>query len=286
MASFESRTFALRHPTETGRVIRGRVDVPSGALAVSGRAPCAILLHGFKGFMDWGFFPDMARRLASHGVASVRFNASGSGVGEDLETFTELGAFERNTLTREIEDIESVREWIDDGGVPEIDPERAVVVGHSRGGGLALVHAAESRAYRGVVTWASVATFDRFDELEKQMWRRQGFLPVQNARTGQEMRLGLAALEDLERHRDRFDVPSACRRLDAPTLLVHGTADESVPVEESELLFACLDPSRSAFLRIQGAGHTFGIRHPMTASTGAWEANAQATLARIQELVG
>ena len=84
MASFESRTFALRHPTETGRVIRGRVDVPSGALAVSGRAPCAILLHGFKGFMDWGFFPDMARRLASHGVASVRFNASGSGVGEDL----------------------------------------------------------------------------------------------------------------------------------------------------------------------------------------------------------
>jgi pimeloyl-ACP methyl ester carboxylesterase len=221
MTPFESRTFALRDPAEPGRIIRGRVDVPSPALAASGRAPYAILLHGFKGFMDWGFFPDMARRLASHGIVSVRFNASGSGVGEDLENFTELDAFERNTLTREIEDLESVRRWIDDGGVREIDAERAVVLGHSRGGGLALVHAAESRAYRGVVTWAAVASFDRFDEHAKELWRRNGFLPIQNARTGQEMRLGLAALEDLERHRDRFDVPSACRRLGAPALLVH-----------------------------------------------------------------
>ena len=55
------------------------------------------------------------------------------------------------------------------------DLQVPVLVGHSRGGGLALIHAAESGTCRGVVTWAAVATFDRFDEPTKELWRRDGF---------------------------------------------------------------------------------------------------------------
>ncbi len=231
--------------------------------------------------MDWGFFPDMARRIAAHGLAAVRFNASGCGVGEDLETFSEPEAFARNTLSREIEDLETVRAWIRSGGAEGIDPGRTSLIGHSRGGGLAFIHASERGDCRCVVTFAAVASFDRFGEQEKHLWRRQGFLPILNARTGQTLNLDVSALEDLERNAARFDVPAACRRLGAPTLLVHGTADESVPARESEILFSSIVPGQASMLLIEGSGHTFGVRHPMTDSPEPWERVAEATLEMI-----
>jgi uncharacterized protein len=279
----ETRAFRLTHPRDPSRVIRGKVDLPSRSGRVLRELPHAILLHGFKGFMDWGFFPDMAARIASHGIASVRFNVSGSGIGEELDNFTDLESFARNTVSRELEDLETVRAWIREGRAGPLAPERSVLVGHSRGGGIALIHAAEAQDCRGVVAWAAVATFDRFDKSTKDSWRRLGFLPILNSRTGQEMRLSAAALDDLEEHRDRFDVPAACRRLEIPVLLVHGTDDETVPLRESQSLLGALAHSRARLLTLQGAGHTFGVRHPMDRSTEAWEKVAAATLETIRE---
>ena len=266
-------------------MIRGKIDVPDGRTAPQGGWPHACLLHGFKGFMDWGFFPDMARRIAGSGVAAVRFNASGSGVGEDLETFGDLGAFERNTLARELEDIARVRAWIRNGGAADLDATRNGWIGHSRGGGLALLHAAESQDCRGIVTWAAVSTFDRFDAEAKARCREDGYLPIWNARTGQEMRVGLGALEDLERNRRRYDLRAACRRVNVPVLLLHGEEDETVPAVESEILASALGPNIASLLRIGGTGHTFGIRHPMEATTEAWETVASATTRRLLEVL-
>jgi len=275
MIPIEPFTFRLVHPDDPGRIVRGTVDLPSGS---SRRAPHVILLHGFKGFMDWGFYPEIARRIAERGLAAVRYNASGSGVGEDAESFTELEAFARNTLSREIEDLERVRDWIRAGSVPGLDPDHASLLGHSRGGGLGLVHAAERGDCRCVVTWSAVATFDRFGDEAKALWRANGSLPILNARTGQELRLDVSALEDLEAHRERFDVPSACRRLGLPVLLVHGTADETVPLEECRRLADAIDRRHRQVLEVAGAGHTFGIRHPMKNSTESFERVADATL--------
>lgn len=273
MIPIERRTFRLVHPEDPGRILRGAIESPG-----AGRWPHVILLHGFKGFMDWGFFPAIARRIAERGFAAVRYNASGCGVGEDSESFTETEAFAQNTLSREIEDLERVRAWIRGGNVPGVDPDRASLVGHSRGGGLALIHAAERGDCCCVVTWAAVATFDRFGEADKTLWRERGFLPILNARTGQELRLDVTALDDLEAHHDRFDVPSACRRLKVPVMIVHGTADESVPFEESHLLADAIDHPDRRVLEVAGAGHTFGIRHPMRNSTESFERVANATL--------
>ena len=280
-----TRSFRLVHPEDPRRVIRGKIDVPGGAAAPSSGWPHVCLLHGFKGFMDWGFFPDMARRIVESGLAAVRFNVSGSGVGEDLESFGDLGAFERNTLSREIEDVARVRAWIRGGGATGLDPDRNAWIGHSRGGGMALLHAAEARECRGIVTWAAVSTFDRFDPEAKALAREKGHLPIWNARTGQEMRVGLAALEDLERNRRRFDLLAACRRVAAPVLLVHGELDETVPAVESEILASALGPTIATLLPIGGTGHTFGVRHPMETTTEAWEAVASATLRRLLEIL-
>ena len=82
-----------------GRTIRGEVRlVPDSRASV-------VLVHGFKGFARFAFFPYLADRLAEAGITAVTFNFSGSGVGEDMESFDDPEAFEENTYTRELHDL-------------------------------------------------------------------------------------------------------------------------------------------------------------------------------------
>ena len=267
------RSFELTYEDQPQRIVRGRVEVPSA----SGPHPVVLVLHGFKGFMDWGFFPELSRRLADGGFVAVSFNMSGSGVGADLETFSDDEGFAKNTYSRELEDTERVRRFIDDQ-VPEADGARAGLFGHSLGGGVGLIHAAERGDYRAIVTWASVSRLDRFDEAAREEWRRTGHLYVHNGRTGQDHRLDLGWLEDAEANLERFDVPAACSRLAAPTLVIHGTADEAVAFEEGERLHAALDPAHGRMLTIEGGGHTFGATHPLGGVHGDLERALEATL--------
>ena len=165
MATFDTRPFQLTWPDDASRVIRGRVTLPSGHS--SGALPWVLVLHGFKGFMDWGFFPELSRRIARGGMAAVAFNTSGSGIGEDLMSFTEEDAFAKATITRQLEDVERVRRCASSGELASLDPSRAGLFGHSRGGGVAYLHAAETGAYRALATWAAVADMDRFDGATK-----------------------------------------------------------------------------------------------------------------------
>jgi len=216
--------------------------------------------------MNWGFFPLLAERLARSGVAAVAFNTSGSGIGSDLESFSEPEAFRRGTLTRQLEDTERVRALALAGELGPLDPARAGVFGHSRGGGVALVHAAEAGDYRAVVTWSAVDGFDRWDEATKAAWRRAGVLGILNARTGQELPLGVEVLTDYESQRERLDVLAACRRLRAPLLALHGSQDEAVDVGCLERIAAALPAqSGSRTVVVGGQGHTLGAVHPLEA---------------------
>jgi dipeptidyl aminopeptidase/acylaminoacyl peptidase len=281
-ASIEARSFQLEAPAEPGRVIRGRVESPEGAEHAGRELPHVIVLHGFKGFMGWGFFPLLSARLASEGFVAVSFNFSGSGIGADLERFTDLEGFRQSTPTRELEDVALVRRFVATA-VPWADPARVGVFGHSRGGATALLHAAEAADVGAVVTWSAVATFARFDPETVAGWRARGFLPIENARTGQTLPLGTGFLDDLERNAARLDVPDACRRLRAPALLVHGTADETVPFAEARRLHGASPPSRARLLAVEGAGHTFGATHPLRGVPAPLTRALDATLAAFRK---
>jgi dienelactone hydrolase len=283
MPDTDTRLFRLSDPNDPRRVIRGRIDAPRGFEEASEPLPHVIVLHGFKGFMDWGFFPELSRRIAARGMVAVRFNMSGSGIGEDLQSFTELDAFAQNTYSRELEDLERVRAWIDSGSVRGLDARRAALLGHSRGGGVALLHAAERADCGSIVTWAAIPSVDPFDEATKENWRKLGFLIIHNARTHQDLKIDVGALDDIEKNRTRFDIIAACRRLEAPALLVHGSADETVPVDAVRRLYAALEPQRSRMLIIEGASHTFGAVHPMQSVPEAFDRITAATIDMIEE---
>ena len=131
---------------------------------------------------------------------------------------------------------------------------------------------------RVIVVRNSQDDFDRFDDATKSLWRAAGHILVHNARTGQDHRIDLDLLADLERNRERLDILAACRRLRAPVLLVHGELDESVPVRALERLAASIPSGLAQVLRIQGTGHTLGAGHPFSTTTPALERAVSASV--------
>jgi uncharacterized protein len=281
------RTFVLDGPD--GEPIRGDLRHPArGAAPRSG----VVVLHGFKGFRNWGFFPHVCRELARDGHIVASFDFSRNGVGRGGEDFDQLEAFARNTFTRELEEVHMVCQALRAGDLPAAAPERIALLGHSRGGGTAVLAAAEGAAH-ALVTWAAVATFDRWDDLVKEEWRRRGRIHVANARTGQDMPLDVTLLDDLERNGRRLDVEAAARRLGAgqdrlPWLIVHGSDDASVPVEEGRRLAAAAHRGAEGHDApvhlevIDGAGHTFGASHPFQGVGPHLEAALHATRAHLR----
>jgi dienelactone hydrolase len=281
----ETRRTTLRYPLEPERVIRLWLDEP--ATRASGRArSCIVVLHGFKGFAHWGFFPELARRLAAAGHVVARCDASGSGVGEDPTVLSDDEAFAKNTVSREVEDLERVRAWLVGGGVPEVDPARMGFVGHSMGGAVGLLHAALHGGWRALVTWAAVANLLRVDPEVLERWKAQGVAVFPNARTGQRHRLYSSWVEDIERSGARLSVPEACAAITAPTLLVHGAEDESVPLAEGTELAAAFAPGVARLLVVPGANHTFGATHPLGRSGPALEALFEHTQAHFAANLG
>jgi dienelactone hydrolase len=231
--------------------------------------PAVVVCHGFKGFMEWGFFPALAELLAARGFLAVRFNFSGAGVRRGEDRVSDVAAFRDDTYSRELEDLAAVLAALPELGEGRVDPRRVGLLGHSRGGAIALLAAAHpdhGSGIRALVTWSAIADVDRWEEAEKERWRQDGEITVRNARTGQELPLGRGLLADVERQRNALDLEAAARRRTAPWLLVHGREDESVPAAEGERLAATASEPRELVL-VDGAGHTFGATHPFAHPT-------------------
>jgi len=259
---------AVRLINDEGLPVRCDVRCPEG----DGPFPVVVILHGFKGFKDWGMFPPTARRLAERGLATVAMNASRNGVEDRLEEFTDLEAFARNTPGRELGDVRTVVDAVAAGELGRrLDAARIGMLGHSRGGGVAVLAAAEDPRIRCLVTWASIARLRRFTDRAVAEWRRTGRLEIPNARTGQRMWLDLTVLEDLEANRDRYDLDAAAARVTVPYLAVHGQLDEAVgPADSARLIEHAASPEKRLHV-IPRTGHTFGAAHPWNGGAPGWE---------------
>ncbi|MFQ5525495.1 MAG: alpha/beta hydrolase family protein [Thermoanaerobaculia bacterium] len=244
------------------RNLHGVVHLPDER----GVRPAVVICHGFKGFMDWGFFPYLADLLAARGFVAIRFNFSGSGMKPGDELVTDTEAFRLATLSKDVAELRSIIGAVGSEIAHHIaDPKRIAVLGHSRGGGTSLL-AAASLPLKALVTWSAVAEFNRLSPEENAAWREHGSIPVVNTRTGQELEIGKEVLDDLEANSEKLDIQAAARARTAPWLIVHGEDDETVPVEEAETLAADAEAPVS-LLRIQEASHTFGVTHPFAGPT-------------------
>lgn len=236
-----------------GLPIRGVIQLPAEPHAL------VVLVHGFKGFREWGFFPWLAERFVASGCGVCRFDFSRNGVGAAGDEFDELDLFEDDTYSTEIADLRSVVEFLLSRQSFSTVP--LSLFGHSRGGAVAILGASSVPDLASVVTWSAISDLRRWDEATLREWRARGYMDVPNARTGQMMRVSTAILDDLDRNADTLNVQRAARSLAVPLLVVHGTADETVDPNEARILSE--SARDSSLLMIDGASHTFGAIHPL-----------------------
>lgn len=223
-----------------GIVLRGMVHRPT----VAGRYPAVVLYHGFTGQKtEKNFlFVRLSRALAAAGFVCVRFDFSGSGESD--------GDFAAMTFSGEVAEAKQILAYT--LGLPFVDPGRVCLVGLSMGGAIASIVAGDEPAkVRALVLWApagnmpelmkALETPERLAELEKH-----GRMDIGG------LWLGRSFLADLA----GWDIYGRAAGFPGPVLLIHGDADEVVPIAAS-YRYKEIYGRRAAVHVIRGGDHTF-----------------------------
>ena len=224
-------------------------------------APLVIFAHGFKGFKDWGTHNLVAEYFAQKGFRYLKFNFSHNGTTpENPLDFADLGLFSDNTFTKEFFDLDQVITFACSG--KEFKPAQQLsLIGHSRGGGLCIIQAANDQRISKLITWASIADFSSLWKREQLAeWREKGVIYTYNTRTKQNTPLKVNLLYDLEKHHKEYNILEAAARIEIPWLIIHGDEDENVLLTEAERLQEQNENAR--FMIIPYANHVFGASHP------------------------
>lgn len=234
---------------------------PDHALALGGAPagrPAVILCHGSRGYKDWGFLPFLAARIAAEGLPAVTFSFTDSGISGRSGAFDEPERYRKGTYGSELEDLRRVADWVAlrhaeaDGAAPRLG-----IAGHSRGGAIAILHAAGDPRVRCLASLAAPSRIGVWPDRYFEAWRRGDPVTVRDFRTRSELRLGPEIYEDLERHRSRYDVIAALESIDCPLLVVQGDQDRSVRLEEAREIASRVPSVLCELHVIEGAGHGF-----------------------------
>lgn len=217
-----------------------------------------LFIHGFMGYKDWGAWNLMQDFYTSKGFGFCKYNVSHNGTTIDNPTeFNDLSAFANNSYTKELEDLTSALNWLENqfDELPKI-----YLVGHSRGGGVALLGSKDERVYR-VVTLAAISSIEkRFPEGKQlQVWETQGTKYTLNGRTNQKMPQLFSQYEDFIANKELLDIQKACETSTKRTLVIHGDADTSVEIKEGHDIANWL---KTRLFEIEEADHTFGAKEP------------------------
>ena len=240
----------------------------------TGHPPRAIVLicHGFKGYKEYGFLPQLAETFAAHGLVAHRFNFSHSGMTPRVKTFERPDLFERDTWSKQIHDVDAVAQAAAEGSLPGGADSQAPMFwfGHSRGGVAVLLTAARwagqadgsHACLAGVIAAAAPHRACHLPQRQVELLREQGYLDSPSSRTGQVLRIGKGWLEDYQQNRADYDPVKAVGQIACPVLIVHGDADVTVPVQSAYDLKEAGGPDTRLEI-VERASHTFNAPNPL-----------------------
>ncbi|WP_282071946.1 alpha/beta hydrolase family protein [Polaribacter atrinae] len=224
-----------------------------------------VFCHGYKGFKDWGAWNLLAETFAKAGFFFIKFNFShNGGTAVNPIDFPDLEAFGNNNYTKELDDLESVIDWIATNTTykNEVDVNDISIIGHSRGGGIVLLKANEDARVKKVISLASVCDFGSrgtiTDDLEN--WKRTGVKYVLNGRTKQNMPHFYQFYLDFKENETRLNIQKAVANLKIPQLIIHGDKDTSVSLDEGKKIHTWNGESQLEI--IKNADHVFNVSHP------------------------
>ncbi|MGH3402084.1 MAG: alpha/beta hydrolase family protein [Streptosporangiaceae bacterium] len=195
--------------------------------------PTALLLHGCPGLEK---NLDLAVALRDRGWSSLLFHYRGC--------WGSAGRYDLRTVPR---DVVAAVDFL--AGCPRVDAGRIVAVGHSMGGWAAIMTAAREQRLRAVAVYGAAARLGAALELDPGQIEQEftRFLATTPAEF-------IARREEAAQRMDALEAVAAISP--RPLLVVHGTEDLWVPVEQArELRARAGQPCR--YVEVDGANHAF-----------------------------
>jgi alpha/beta superfamily hydrolase len=209
-----------------------------------------IIGHGVTGNKDRPFVIGLAEAVAAEGMPVLRFSFAGNG--------DSGGKFADCTISKEVDDLKAVLSFADANGY------RVTYAGHSMGGAVGVLAAAGDDRIKHLISLAGMVNTKAFYEREFGeetpdegcMWEEP------------ECPLSKVFMEDL--HTIESTAPKASD-IKIPWLLVHGSADDVVPIEDSQEIFALANEPKK-MVEIPGANHVFSDEglEPMSDAVISW----------------
>ena len=224
-----------------------------------------IFCHGYKGFKDWGAWNLMAKQFAKAGFFFIKFNfAYNGGTADNPIDFPDLEAFGNNNYTKELDDLESVLDWIssEEKFKKEVNIDDISVIGHSRGGGVVLIKTKEDARIKKVISLAAVSDIGSRSSTtgDLENWKKNGVKYVLNGRTKQKMPHYIQFYKNFKANEERLNIQKAVEKIQIPQLIIHGDKDSSIAVDEGYKIHSW--NSKSFLKIIENADHVFNVSHP------------------------
>lgn len=214
----------------------------------SGAKRIAVLGHGVTGNKDRPFVVALAEALANAGIGALRFSFSGNGASE--------GKFTDSTISKEVEDLGSV--------IDTLKGNEICYVGHSMGGAVGVIRASNDPRIRYLVSLAGMVHTKAFADREFGMVKPgSGYMWDDTS-----CPLSQGYMDDMGKIGTVVELAPGIR---VPWLLVHGTADDVVPIQDSLDIFDRANDPKTLH-QLEGANHVFSgeFAAPMIQKVESW----------------
>ncbi|MCZ6632144.1 MAG: alpha/beta fold hydrolase [bacterium] len=211
-------------------------------------AHIVVLGHGVTGNKDRPFLVALAESLASANIPTLRFSFAGNGGSQ--------GRFEDATISKEVEDL---------GAVLDALGERIICfAGHSMGGAVGVLRTRQDNRVRYLISLAGMVDTKGFANREfgnvtpdaGNMW------------DDPDCPLSQAYMDDLT----AIDtVVHKAKDITVPWLLIHGTEDDVVPLQDSKNIVGQAG-NNARLIELPGADHVFSehATQPMIENVVSW----------------
>lgn len=222
-----------------GLKLAGIISMPKS----DDKLPLVVMCHGYASGKNSKINRLLVPKLNDLGIASFRFDFTGH--------YDSEGDIADVTISSAVEDLNSAVHYLN--SFDWINPDSVGIFGSSFGGTVALWFTASYGNIRAIALRSPVSDYAAVRELQLgeqgiSDWKEQGYAMLE----GGTVRSKYAFYED-SKSRDTYKL---VKSISANTLIIHGDADDNVPLSQSKRLYDVM--SETAILEvIPDAGHSY-----------------------------
>jgi dipeptidyl aminopeptidase/acylaminoacyl peptidase len=204
--------------------------------------PIIVLCHGHSSNKDRPTFVALENELNKNNIAVFKFDFFGHGESE--------GKFEEATVSEAVDDILKAIEFVKEKGYKKIG-----LFGSSFGGISSIMAASKTKDLFVLALKSPVSDYEEVELLKRgregiEEWKQRGWREYIGSNEIK-LKLNYSFFEDIKNN----NAYEAVEKIEIPTLIVHGDADETVPIEQSKKTSGIIKDCKLEVVR--GADHRY-----------------------------